>query len=333
MTYSVGFSESAYSELSHAAEIARLFNTDHHELVVSHRHVIENLSALVRFRDAPISEASDVPIFLLAKEASRTVKMVLTGEGSDEILGGYPKHVAESYVPGYQMLPAPLRRYLIEPLIHALPYGFRRIKTAVTNLGLSDREERYVRWFGALSKAERGRLSNLRLNGEPHYRQAQFDSAPENTMLRRILYFDQTSWLPDNLLERGDRMSMAASIETRVPFLDHELAEFVSALPDCYRVRGRQTKWILREAMKQLLPEAILNRPKVGFRVPINEWLRTSMREYLIDHLQSSNSMTRDYFDQRELHRMVDEHMTCKQNHEKLLWSLLNLEIWHRLYV
>jgi asparagine synthase (glutamine-hydrolysing) len=333
MTYSVGFSESAYSELSHAAEIARLFNTDHHELVVSHRHVIENLSALVRFRDAPISEASDVPIFLLAKEASRTVKMVLTGEGSDEILGGYPKHVAESYVPGYQMLPAPFRHYLIEPLIHALPYRFRRIKTAVANLGLEDREERYVRWFGALSNAERGRLSHLRLNGEPHYRQAQFDSAPENTMLRRILYFDQTSWLPDNLLERGDRMSMAASIEARVPFLDHELAAFVSALPDCYRVRGRQTKWVLREAMKQLLPEAILNRPKVGFRVPINEWLRSSMRDFLIDHLQSSNSMTRDYFDQRELNRIVDEHMTCKQNHEKLLWSLLNLEIWHRLYV
>jgi asparagine synthase (glutamine-hydrolysing) len=150
--------------------------------------------------------------------------------------------------------------------------------------------------------------------------------------LRRILYFDQTSWLPDNLLERGDRMTMAASIEARVPFLDHKLAAFASSLPDHYRVRGMRSKWILREAGKRLLPERILTRPKVGFRVPVNRWFRGEMRDYLLDHLQSGSSMTRHYFDRPVLDRVLAEHIEGKQNHEKLLWSLLNLEIWHRQY-
>src|SRR6185503_19113716 len=125
---------------------------------------------------------------------------------------------------------------------------------------------------------------------------------------RRILYFDQTSWLPDNLLERGDRMTMAASIEARVPFLDHELAAFVSSLPDHYRVRGLTTKWILREAARKLLSERILTRPKVGFRVPVNVWFRGEMRDYLADHLQSARSVTRDYCDARALDRVLAEH-------------------------
>ncbi|MGH6886721.1 MAG: asparagine synthase-related protein, partial [Geminicoccales bacterium] len=213
-----------------------------------------------------MSEPSDIPIYLLAREAARSVKMVLTGEGSDEILGGYPKHLAERFAQGYQLLPGCLRHRLIEPLTHALPYGFRRVKTAVTNLNIEDWRERHVRWFGALNCSERSRLSTLRLNGAPVAGAPPFDADPRASALRRILYFDQASWLPDNLLERGDRMTMAASIEARVPFLDHELAAFVSSLPDNCRVRGWHGKWILREAGKHLIPESILTRPKVGFR-------------------------------------------------------------------
>jgi asparagine synthase (glutamine-hydrolysing) len=258
--------------------------------------------------------------------------MVLTGEGSDEILGGYPKHIAERFAHGYQLLPGYVRHGFIEPLTHALPYGFRRIKTAVTNLNIEDCPERYVRWFGALNRSERDRLSVLRLNGKPVLDAPPFDADPRASALRRILYFDQTSWLPDNLLERADRMTMAASIEARVPFLDHELAAFVSSLPDAFRVRGLHNKWVLREAGKQLLPECILTRPKVGFRVPVNEWFRGEMREYLLDHLQSGSSLTRPYYDARVLDQVLDEHLNGRQNHEKLLWTLLNLEIWHRQY-
>ncbi len=159
-----------------------------------------------------------------------------------------------------------------------------------------------------------------------------FDAEPGNSSLRRMLYFDQTSWLPDNLLERGDRMTMAASIEARIPFLDHSLAEYVSTLPDSYRVRGLQTKWILREAGRRILPRAILERRKVGFRVPVNEWFRNEMRDYLREHLQGSGSLTRAYFEPQPLDRVVADHIAGRHNHEKLLWSLLNLELWHRQY-
>jgi asparagine synthase (glutamine-hydrolysing) len=159
-----------------------------------------------------------------------------------------------------------------------------------------------------------------------------FDADPHSSTLRRILYFDQTSWLPDNLLERGDRMTMAASIESRVPFLDHELAGFVSSLPDSYRVRGFSTKRILRRAGRSLIPDSILERPKVGFRVPVNQWFRTRMRDYLVEHLQGSGSKTRSYYDRQVLDLIVSDHLDGRQNHEKTLWALLNLEIWHRHY-
>jgi len=331
-TFSVGFGEDGYSELGYAAEVAAQLGTRHHELMVAHRDMTQWLPALVAFRDAPVSEPSDIPIHMLAREASRSVKMVLTGEGSDEILGGYPKHVAERFVHGYQRLPAVLRHRLIEPIAHALPYGFRRAKTAVTTLNIEDSRERYVRWFGALNRAERDRLSVLRVNGNAVAPAPQFDSEARNSSLRSILYFDQTSWLPDNLLERGDRMTMAASIEARVPFLDHALAEFVSTLPDRFRVRGLRGKWILRQAAGQLLPERILRRPKVGFRVPVNLWFRGEMREFLRDHLQGASSMIRAYFNPHALDQVMAEHFDGRQNNEKLLWSLLNLEIWHRRY-
>ena len=327
-TFSVGFGDARYSELEYAGEVARHFGTAHHELRVDPANMMELLPSLVAYRDAPVSEPSDIPIYMLAREASRTVKMVLTGEGSDEILGGYPKHVAERFSGDWQRIPGFVRRGLVEPLVRSLPYRFRRAKTAIATLNIEDRDERYARWFGALDRNERARLSVLRMNG--------FDTlekpAKENSALRSILYFDQTSWLPDNLLERGDRMTMAASIEGRVPFLDHKLAEYVSGLPDEYRVRGLRTKWILREAARKLLPRRILERPKVGFRVPVNEWFRGPMRDFVSDHLLSKGSLTRRYYDPPVLDRVVSEHLQGRQNHEKLLWTLLNLEIWHRRY-
>jgi asparagine synthase (glutamine-hydrolysing) len=329
-TFSVGFAESRYSELGYARDIANQFATDHHELTISQNHLMDELPALVRFRDAPVSEPSDIPIYLLSKEARRSVKMVLTGEGSDEFLGGYPKHVFERYVGAYQMIPFLLRHGLIEPLIYTLPYRFRRAKTAIRNLGLENPVERLPRWFGALSRREREELVAFRPPQKMNNQEIQFESLPGNSPLRRILYFDQTSWLPDNLLERGDRMTMAASLEARMPFMDHELAAFVSSLPDKYRVRGRRTKWLLYEAMKRMLPESILNRPKVGFRVPVNEWFRGPMRAYLYDYLTGPDSRTASYYQRDALAHMLREHVDGRQNHEKLLWALLNLEIWHR---
>jgi len=331
-TFSVGFSESEYSELSYAKIIAEQFKTEHHELTVSQDHLMDELPALIRFRDAPVSEPSDIPIYLLSKEARKTVKMVLTGEGSDEFLGGYPKHVFERYAQTYQLFPKILRNGLFEPTIGALPYRFRRAKTAIHNLGLSDWNDRMARWFGALSNAERDVLISSKFKGVDLKEKYSRVPEDENTALRKILYFDQTSWLPDNLLERGDRMTMAASLEARMPFMDHELAAFVSSLPDNMRVKNRTTKWILREAMKSMVPQEILDRPKVGFRVPVNEWFQSSMKDYLYDHLKGSSSITNYYYNKNELDKVLSDHVSGRQNHEKLLWSLLNLEIWHQQY-
>lgn len=327
-TFSVGFEESGYSELGYAEVIANYFNTEHHELLVSHEEIIRHLPELVSFRDAPISEPSDIPIYLLAKEASKTVKMVLTGEGSDEILAGYSKHVYDRYASYYKLLPKYIREYVVSPLTKALPYSFRSVKTAISTLDISDYYERQPRWFGALSYREASRL--LVNNDEPRGKVSPSQVDDRASALRKILYFDQTSWLPDNLLERGDRMTMAASIEARMPFMDHQLAEYMSSLPDRYRIRRRTTKWILRKAMQGMIPRSILNRPKVGFRLPVNEWFRGPMKEYLYDCLMSSESLSNKLYRQGALKRIMKEHMDGRQNHEKLLWTMLNLEIWYR---
>ena len=167
---------------------------------------------------------------------------------------------------------------------------------------------------------------------EPRVDRPPFDADPEASALRRILYFDQTSWLPDNLLERGDRMTMAASIEARVPFLDHKFVEFVSTLPDHWRVDELRRKRVLRAAARAVLPREILMRRKVGFRVPINEWFAGGLRNYLLEHLCSRDSLTRGYYDPAVLDRIVDEHLSGAQAHDKLLWTLLTLEIWQRHY-
>ncbi|HZE61715.1 MAG TPA: asparagine synthase (glutamine-hydrolyzing) [Burkholderiales bacterium] len=331
-TFSVGFAGDRQTELSHAALVAREFGTEHHEMVVTPRDFIEYLPQLVAARDAPVSEPSDIAIFMLSREARRTVKMVLTGEGSDEILGGYRKHAAECLAWMYWSVPRPLRR-MAAPLVQALPSRFRDLKIAMASLNCDDWRERYVRWFGAMDYSQRRSLSRLRVpEGGPRDDLPPFDAHPDAGPLRRMLYFDQTSWLPDNLLERGDRMTMAASIESRVPFLDHELVEFAAALPDHWRVDELRRKRVLREIARSLLPREIPERSKVGFRVPVSEWFTGGMREYLFDHLRSSDSLTRAYYDTAVLDRVVDEHTRGVQTHDKLLWTLLTLEIWHRQY-
>lgn len=328
-TFSVGFADSGYSELAYAKAVADQFGTDHRELMVAQDDLVDYLGLLVRYRDAPVAEPSDIPIYLLSVEARKSVKMVLTGEGSDEILGGYPKHLFEQYARYYHLLPGFMRRGLFEPLVAGLPYRFRRAKTAVQSLAVPDWDDRMSRWFGALSPRERQALVSFESTSAANQ---HVQPCACNSALRKILCFDQMSWLPDNLLERGDRMTMAASLEARMPFMDHKLAAFVAGMPDKYRLNGRTSKWLLREAMKRVLPENILNRPKVGFRVPVNEWFRGDMKEYLFDHLTGPSCVTSDYYNRQRMTQVMTEHDSERQNHEKLLWAMLNLEIWHKEY-
>lgn len=326
-TFSVGFSNPAYSELPYANEVAAYLGCEHHPCIIAPEHLVSLLPEATRFRDAPVSEPADLPMLALSRIAATSVKVVLTGEGSDEVLAGYPKHVFERFAPLYQKLaPALLRRAILEPLIQRLPYRYHRIKTMVASLGLADGAQRMARWFGALAPDEQQRLTGS------SFAPTALTPCAAGSPLRSILCFDQTVWLPDNLLERGDRMTMAAGLEARNPFLDHHLVAFVAALPDRYRIRGLTTKWLLRRAAKTLLPEQILNRPKVGFRLPLNEWFRQDMREYVLDHLDSPNTRLRSCCETGELRRVISEHLNGRQNHEKLLWMLLTLELFLLTY-
>jgi asparagine synthase (glutamine-hydrolysing) len=307
--------------------VARSFSTRHHELVVSQADVLDDIPRLTRMRDAPIGEPSDIPIYRLSIEASKCVKMVLTGEGSDEVMGGYPRHVFERFASRYQKMVGPLlHQALVGSIVDRLPYSQRRLQILGAAFGVRDEKERMARWVGALVREEQARLCPLPL---PPLLDLGIETK-KNSALRKILAFDQSSWLPDNLLERGDRMTMAASIEARLPFLDAKLVEFVSRLPDHYRVRGMRTKSILRQAMKNVLPAEILTRPKVGFRVPTNEWFRGEWRHAIMDALAAPNSLTRTFLDRGAMSKLLGEHIEGRRNHEKLIWSLFTLEIFQR---
>jgi asparagine synthase (glutamine-hydrolysing) len=258
--------------------------------------------------------------------------MVLTGEGSDEILAGYPKHKYEPLAALYQKIVPPfIHDKLIEPLFDALPGSFYRAHTLAHSFGLRDPHERLPRWFGALSVSERDDLVAQHILPRP-VSEFAFAGSPDLSALRRCLYFDQTSWLPDNLLERGDRMTMAAGIEARMPFMDHELAALMSALPDAFRIQGGTQKWILREAMRDVLPAEILGRRKVGFRVPVSVWFRTTLKDYVHDNLLGPSSRSGAFYRRDALQHILDQHSSGRVNHEKLIWALLSFELFQKEY-
>ncbi|CAA7615242.1 asparagine synthase (glutamine-hydrolyzing) [Magnetospirillum sp. UT-4] len=331
-TFSVGYQEAGYSELAYARMVSKAFSTRHHELTIAAEDVITALPDLTRFRDAPVAEPADVPIHRLACEARRSVKMVLTGEGSDEVLGGYPKHRAEPWGALYRRAcPPGLHRRLVEPLAAALPYRHHRAKTALHCFGLADPRQRLPRWFGAFSGDEVAAL--LALPVPPRAIDPRpFTVARRHSPMRAALAFDQASWLPDNLLERGDRMTMAAGIEARMPFMDHVLAHFLAKLPDRTRVGGRSGKRLLRLAMAGILPPEVLHRPKVGFRVPVADWFRDSLQGWVHELLLGPDSATRDWYRRDALVRLVEEHRVGRHNHEKALWLLITLEHFQRAY-
>ena len=265
-TFSIGFEEHKYSELRHAKRVAQAFNTEHNEIIVSYKDIIGHLEHLTRNRGAPISEPADIPIYILSKFASQDVKVVLSGEGADELLAGYPKHQIERWVAGREW-------YLTVGLYERL-----RRRCSICCLGRTGEpglhwkhltescfRERMATWFGSFSeKRVRERFGRMVLMFA-NWMTRLLALRRSCSNLRRILHFDQTSWLPDNLLERGDRMTMAASLEARMPFMDTELARFVATLPDTALLRNGKSKYILRRCMRSLLPREILTRRRSVF--------------------------------------------------------------------
>jgi len=330
-TFSVGFNEEQYSELKFARLAAERFETQHEETIVTPEQFFELWPEAVKMRGAPVTEASDIPILILARSAAKSVKVVLTGEGADEILAGYPKYLAEYYTGPYQkFMPQSVRDRLVAPLVDRLPYGMRRIKVLAKSLGQRNIVDRVRIWFGGLSVQERNALLNRETS------QVFSDPFPfsigDVSMLRKAQFFDQTSYLPDNALERGDRMMMAGSIEGRMPFMDVELAALAARMPDRFLIRRGVGKAILRDAMKTLLPSVLCNRKKNGFRVPIDHWFRNGQKEVVHDLLSSARSRTRQVLNAALIDRFVVEHMEGRANQERILWSLCNLEQFLRVF-
>jgi len=330
-TFSVGFQERKYSELDHARFVANLFGTDHQELVVNPQMFMEAWPDAIRHRGAPVSETSDIPILMMSKLASRTVKMVLTGEGSDEILGGYPKYRAEPFIEIYQQIvPQMFHDAIISPAMHLLPYAMRRTKILAAAAGERDWLERMRFWFGGVSIRGRNAMLKNPISAAPA--DCYLFSAQSKSAMRRALFFGQTTWLPDDLLERGDRMMMAHSIEGRMPFMDVKLAMVAARLPDKLLTNSKGGKAVLREAMTRLLPQEILTRKKIGFSVPIGEWFRGPYRDFIRDLLFGSSSFLRCVCDEQVIKRLVTEHTIGRHNNHKILWSLANLELFLRTY-
>jgi len=330
-TFSVGFEQQEFSELSSASIVAETFKTDHHECVIRDEDIINHLEEAVYFRDGPVSEPSDVPILLLSRMAAKSVKMVMTGEGSDEILGGYPKHVYERYSRYTDLIPSAMKPVLDKMQSALIPAKYNRAKIGLSSLLSANYSDRMQVWFGSMTLARRSQIFNQSFQDAINLDDPWTFKKPEGSRLRNILSFDQSVWLPNNLLERGDRMTMAASIEARMPFLDTRLAEFASAMPEQYRIEHSNTKVVLRNAVNRILPAEIINRPKVGFKVPIAQWFRTTLEDYLHAHLLGPDSILKEMINQSYVEQLLKEHKQSKANHEKLLWSLLNLELWLRL--
>jgi asparagine synthase (glutamine-hydrolysing) len=332
-TFSIGF-DTGFSEDSYARSVAQCFATEHHEIIVGSKDLIANIPRVLYARETPITEASDIPIYLLSELARKEVTVALSGEGSDEVLAGYPKYTFER---AWERVGNPFLGRLLGAIAPALPFGLRRAQLAMESVGESDRLERYAGWFGAFGSRLRKALLAPGLDGGPRVhrfseellRGKQFSSAVEE-----MLYLDTRHWLPANLLLRGDRMTMANSLELRCPFLDYRLVEFgAREVPLALKIRGRSGKWILRQLAAKILPSEVVHRRKWGFKVPLDEWFRGPLSAVLRDVILSTRALSRGYFREAELRRLVDEHVTGRRNWEKQLWILLQLELWHLMFV
>jgi asparagine synthase (glutamine-hydrolysing) len=331
-TFSVGFEESEYSELPYARTVARRFSTQHHELIMRPAQLSSELPRLVAFRDEPIAEPTDVALYLLSRLAAQSVKVVLAGEGGDELFAGYPKYVADPLAGLVSALPQQVTR----ALVRWLPYSQRRAKIAIEALSIRDEAERSATWFASFSREERENLfaPEFLAQVDPAHPAQVFETYLEKrrglTPLKRMLYADLKVWLPDNLLLRGDLMTMAASIEERVPFLDHKLVEFAAQVPTKLLTRGFRAKALLKRAFEPLLPSEVLYRRKMGFAVPVGEWFRKPLKSLVADLVLSSEARARGYFNPASMETFLREHFDGIRDRHKQLWALVNFELWCR---
>jgi asparagine synthase (glutamine-hydrolysing) len=333
-TYSVGFADEDYSELRYARLVAERFSTDHHEFVVE-PEAAAVLPMLVRHVGQPFADASIVPTYYVAKTARQHVTVALNGDGGDELFAGYTRYRAAILAGRFGAVPRPLRmavagvaRRLPEPGWFPMARPARRF--AMT-LGMTN-DERYRRWTGFF--ADDPGILGERLRGLPEPTtglvEARAQTQPADG-LDEMLAADLRAYLPGDLLVKMDIAAMAASLEGRSPFLDHELVELMALLPSALKLRGRTSKYLLRRLMRGVLPDEVLDRSKMGFGAPIGRWLRGPLRGLVEDAVLGAPD--RGYVDRRRVREVTERLFSSPTDNGLLVWNLLMLELWFRYVV
>jgi asparagine synthase (glutamine-hydrolysing) len=341
-TFSVGYAEEAYSELSYARQVAESIGTDHHETRVGMDDFFNMLPKLIWHEDEPIAWPSSVSLYFVSKLASERVKVVLTGEGSDELFAGYDRY--RHYIFNTKwgnrygaVVPSGLRR-LVQSQIAAssLLSATVRRKVQHTFLGrdLTLESLQLDNLYCAFSESEQQGLLRPSANGHGIYRNYRrfYDSRPEQSELSRMLYADQKTYLVE-LLMKQDQMSMASSIESRVPFLDHEFVEFSTRVPLPMKIRGNTGKYILKKAVEDLLPHDIIYRKKMGFPTPLRAWLQTQRAEPLLALLRAPDSIVSEYIRPDAVESLIQKQTEGVEDATDRIWRLLNLQIWGKIFL
>jgi asparagine synthase (glutamine-hydrolysing) len=340
-TFSLGYADPSFSELEYARTIARQFRTQHREIIID-PITPELVEEAVWHLDEPMTDLSAIPFYLICKKAREGVTVCLSGEGGDEVLVGYDRFKASKANGYYTRLPEWMRRGIIAPLAMALPdqeqkKGPLNVMKRFIQGGLLAEEGGHMRWqyFGmpgqdaALFSDEWRRAITVDPFAPIRH---QVTGCNSSERLDREIYVDLKYTMPESLLMKVDKMSMAHALEVRVPFLDYQFVEFCATIPGDFKLKGFTTKAIFRSAMKGILPDAILRRGKQGYSLPIKNWLRQELREYMTELLTSSPLM-KQAFNLTYIQRLITEHQEYRANHNHILWALINLAVWYRMFV
>lgn len=339
-TFSVGFREASYNELGQAREVARRFGTDHHEVMVEPR-VADLLEELVRLWGEPFADSSAIPLYHVCQLAASHVKVVLAGDGGDEIFAGYETYAAWQAAALYRRVPGPLRDRLIPAVVNRLPVSEKKVsfeykaKRFVRGAGFGP-EEAHYQWKVIFDEEDKAALYaeplRERLAGARSYDlyRPYYDRVRGASPLNRLLYVDAKIYLPDDILTKADSMSMAHSLEVRPPYLDRRLVEFAASLPPGLKLRGFSKKYLLKRALAPLLPPSTLRARKRGFNVPVARWLRRELRSMVEDTLAPAALAETGLFRPEAVRRLLDEHAAFRHDHSRLIWGLLMFMTWRR---
>lgn len=338
-SFSVGFDIPEFSELGYARKVADRYGTEHHEITVGFKDFAEELPLLAWIYDEPMGEPPAIPTYFMCREAKKHVSVMLCGEGADEQFGGYSKYMFDQFSAALDWLPSGIRSVLLRGAASGMPFEGRRLRSMAEILGIADLPSRFASWYGGFDTELQPRiLSDTMRNeiGDGGLVQAFrniVDSCDSNGALDCFLYCDIHSRLVDDLLVKGDRMSMGAGIEARVPFLDHKVVEFAARLPQHLKVSGLRSKIVLKRLAERYLPEEIIYRRKVGFTVPLSRWFMGPWRGLIEDVLLSDRCLGRGYYNADVVRGIVADHLEGRVDREQGIWLMLALEIWHRLFV